>query len=303
MGEIETELQNFRQQIDAIDDELLTLIAQRNGIVQKVGALKEASGADYSIIRPGREASMVRRVCDDFTGSNKAAIAHIWRMLISSSVNIEEDSCVSALASHASRESFWVAREYFGPFTPMRQQPTVTDVLFDVINRKATVGVIPFLDDGGPHPWWQKLCEFDDRPAVFATLPFVRRSPSNKPPLVAIGYVAPEPTGDDSSLWVIRAPVMMHFSLLSQLLDENDLPHVEEQSCRFLGTPAMEHYLMRFPDFVGPDDARITSFVKAASKAMEGDSRAHASAPVSAYYLGAYANPLRLFDGDDDAED
>ena len=73
----EDSLQRLRQQIDAVDDQLLELLGKRAGLVQQVGHLKEQTNAP--VFRPEREAAIVDRMIAANTSALPAeTIAAVW---------------------------------------------------------------------------------------------------------------------------------------------------------------------------------------------------------------------------------
>jgi len=60
----EDELGKIRNSIDSIDDKILRLLKERTECVASAGRLKDLKKSKKSIIRPGREAEMVRRVSE-----------------------------------------------------------------------------------------------------------------------------------------------------------------------------------------------------------------------------------------------
>ena len=54
-------LKSFRDRIDALDDELIALLAERSSIVQEVGRNKHKVGA--AVFRPEREVAIIERMC------------------------------------------------------------------------------------------------------------------------------------------------------------------------------------------------------------------------------------------------
>ena len=195
----DTTIPKLRKEIDTIDDRILDLLIERAGLVSEVGKLKPRD-LGKSIIRPGREAEMIRRVARKTKGPvSKAAVALIWRLIIASAINIEENAKVSALAVPGNRECYWLAREYFGAFTEMLQRPTIFEVLQDITDRTATVGVLPLMHTNAPRTWWSRLTETKNPPHVFARVPFIRLAHSQKGSIVAIGHVDPEPTENPTS--------------------------------------------------------------------------------------------------------
>lgn len=286
----DNELETLRNSIDRIDDRLIKLLAERNDVVKQVGRLKARRGDGHSIIRPGREADMIRRIVEKGgAGFSSAALALMWRLIISSAINIEEDPKISSFSLPNNREAYWLSREYFGAFTPIVEHPTTAEVLADVLRRKATVGVVPLKDESNSQPWWSRLSAEQNPPHVFAKLPFVQMAPSDKPVLVAIGYVVPEATEEDESLWVLKAPETVIFSWLEPLLKEAGIAFAVEANSRMLHVTTYQHYLLRIPGFADKKDERITQFIKRAN-----DEFGTETASIYMNFLGSYATPIRF---------
>ncbi|HMA77846.1 MAG TPA: chorismate mutase, partial [Candidatus Paceibacterota bacterium] len=62
MTEVNRALQQVRQRIDAIDQQLQQLLNQRAECAQQVAAIKQASDSAPQYYRPEREAQVLRRV-------------------------------------------------------------------------------------------------------------------------------------------------------------------------------------------------------------------------------------------------
>ena len=82
------DLNELRKKIDAIDDEVLSLLSRRAGIAQEVGHTKAPGSPLY---RPEREAMILRR----FQAANPGplsgdAIARIFREVISNCMALEQ---------------------------------------------------------------------------------------------------------------------------------------------------------------------------------------------------------------------
>jgi chorismate mutase len=286
-------IEALRRQIDKIDDELLELLVRRVGIVEKVGDIKGAEkDGRQSIIRPGREAAMIRRMVKEGGGKiPPQVIAVLWRIIISSAIRVEENSHISTLSSYENNECYWMAREYFGSFTPITKRPTTMEVVKDVVEGLATVGVLPVWDEASPKPWWVRISESENAPMVFAKLPFVRLAPSKKAPVFSIGYVVPEETGDDHTLWVIEAEETISYDSIEPLLKESlGSPLKMVDHYRMLGNPTMRFYLVEVEGFHDAKHAGMEKFLRAVNKH-------HArSTEAQAHYLGSYATPIELED-------
>ncbi len=284
----DNELDSLRNSIDKIDDRLIKLLTERNNVVKQVGNLKARRGDGHSIIRPGREADMIRRIVEKGgAGFSSAALALMWRLIISSAINIEEDPKISTYSLPNNREAYWLAREYFGAFTPMEEHPTTAEVLSDILRRKATVGVVPLKDEGNSQPWWSRISSEKKPPHVFAKLPFVQMASSDKPVLVALGYVIPEPTAEDESLWVLKAPETVIFSWLEPLLKKAGIAFKTEANCRVLQVTTYQHYLIKMEGFVDQNDKRIKDFFEEANKEFGTE-----TASIEMDFLGSYATPI-----------
>lgn len=193
-------LLQFRSQIDTIDDQIVTLLKNRVEIVKKVGELKKETSASSSFIRAGREAGMLRQLIKKAEGVlPPQAIATMWRMVISSSLGIEQDISIYTYRGE-DRTCFWLAREYFGTFLPMHQIDDTEKLIGTVSKTPTAVGVLPLIDNS-KNPWWLRPPVESNNIYVFARIPFIEDT--NVTPVLAIANTCPEPTDDDVSLFSV----------------------------------------------------------------------------------------------------
>lgn len=199
-------LEDLRQKIDAIDDEILQLLANRTEIVKQVGKRKNSASGSKSFIRAGREASMLRNLTQKNPGSfPKAAIAAIWRVVICGSLSIEQGMHVFAYTTPGNDECYWLSREYFCTFTPIEQVHDVATLFNEVQEQNKRIGVLPMPWQGSAgNEWWLALRH--TKLKIFACIPFMLH-PNTRPvnDAVAIANVNPEPTGDDTTLLAIES--------------------------------------------------------------------------------------------------
>ena len=186
------QLDQYRKEIDAIDERIIALIKQRVGVVAKVGELKREHAPHVFPIRPSREARMIRCIAKEFAGSefSPAAAAQIWRIIIGASTATEAELSISTLPDLCG-----LAREYFSAAARICAQTDVNLVIADVAEGRAAIGVVPRASD-----WWQPLLRMKNPPKVFACLPFALTGNQTAEAL-AISYVEPEDSGDDISLY------------------------------------------------------------------------------------------------------
>jgi len=291
-------LSEYRAGIDNIDEEIVKLLVDRVSIVKKVGEYKNRSGQKGSIIRPGREATMIKDITAKFGDDSipKAAVAQMWRIIISSCINIEEDTKIAVLSNKDYPECYWLSREYFGAFSFMDKKATRTEVIHDLKEGRVTVGIIVLNDDESSDPWWSRITNNEDRPKIFAKLPFIQLEESKKPPIIALAFVEPENTGEDESIWVIKADEFIQPTEIRNFLENAGIEYNVIEESRELSLITMHNYLIKITGFITQDDKRIAKFLKDINEKY--NSR---PAPTEAYYLGSYAIPMTFSKGNKNA--
>lgn len=279
-------LETYRSQIDAIDDKLVQLFIERIGIVAEVGRMKRSINPRQCPLRPGREADMVRRIASRFEGSafSPAAATAMWRTLIGASTAVENDLAISVYAPEGDDALYWIAREYFGPFLNVIRQPHINRVLGDILDGKAGVGLMPELHSADTTHWWVNLLgKGPTKPCIFAHVPFVyydvpgRREPA----ALAIGYIKPEATADDVSLWVLEADASTSQHKLQTAFADSSLnaQWVNIHSLR----PNSRHHLLMIRGFVDHDNREMQAVIDQLTGSL-----------LQVTYLGSYAVPFKL---------
>jgi chorismate mutase / prephenate dehydratase len=274
------DIPELRAAIDDIDDELVRLFNKRSEFVRQVGAIKKSTQNEgFSFIRSAREADMVRRMYEAFKGGifPPAAAAHMWRIIISASLSLEAPLTVSAFCPEPQHEIYWLAREYFGNFTPTTKEPTARRVLGEVIDGKAQVGVLPLPDDSAEGKWWQKL-QGDMK--IFACVPYILPKGASIKAL-AVAKLEPEETGNDISFFSIETEADVSLSRLKTTLDKHKL------DARWLATEA-------FASGHRVHLIEIRGFITAHHDAVRELKASVGASLLAIHWLGAYALPLTL---------
>ncbi len=278
-------LAKFRAQIDDIDNIIINKLIERIGIVKQVGELKSTTTIPCPI-RSGREAEMVRRIIEEFrpTDFPASAAAAIWRIIIGASTGVESKLSLSVFSDDKENSLYWLAREYFGSNLPITKQPHIKRVIGDVIDDKATVGIVPFLRSADNSNWWTALMQQGENvPKIFAHVPFVYTDVPGKdiPSALAIAKMIPEPSGDDMSLIVIEADANCSQHRLQTAFVSNKLEATWINIANL--SPASRHHLIEIKGFITPQDTSFTAFLSTLGNAI-----------FSIHYLGAYARPVTL---------
>jgi len=209
-------LSQFRNAIDAIDDQIMALLNERSLLVKQVGLTKHSTqekGIAY--MRSGREADVIKRiyaVLKEGVFPAEAAV-HIWRMVICASLSLESDFSISV--PEGDNTAYCMSREYFGAFTPILQTQNYQQVIANLIEGKAQAGV--FSLDNRTEKWWRNLPE-DIK--IFACLPALI-TPDTPITTYAVAKLIPEQTGDDTTLLLVQTATIQ--KVLQKLANSNPL--------------------------------------------------------------------------------
>ncbi|MBW6477529.1 MAG: chorismate mutase, partial [Chromatiales bacterium] len=94
----EHQLQAIRERIDALDEQLQSLINERAGLAQQVAQVKLAAGEVAVFYRPEREAQILRRVKERNQGPLPAGeMARLFREIMSACLALERITTVAFL--------------------------------------------------------------------------------------------------------------------------------------------------------------------------------------------------------------
>jgi len=134
-------LENLRDEIDAIDDNILELLNRRMEVVKAVGKFKaDTKGAIY---RPEREKQIITRLAKASDGEmNYAAIEAIFMELFATSRNLELPEKVVYLGPDGSY-SHQAARRKFGALSSYMQLSSIESVFKVLENGEAKFGIVP----------------------------------------------------------------------------------------------------------------------------------------------------------------
>lgn len=259
----------LRAEIDRLDDALHELLLRRADVVAALAASRvKAAG---SLLRPGREAMILRRLLARHHGPlPAAALVRLWREIFASSTALQGGFAVALFARGPEQAA--LAAEHFGVATPVRAHPTPARALAALDAGEAAVAVLPFPEEGEPAEaaWWRSLDS--PRLQVVARLPFLAGAePAAEALVVAAG--APDPSAADFAL--VRLEIdgeLGRSALLARLAGA--------------GFVARQVLLRR-------DGPRLTALVEVEGRVEAADARLAALDLDRALPLGFYAAPIR----------
>ncbi len=137
----ETGLNELRDKLDSIDNQVLELINERMEVVHQVGVLKAQSGG--AIYRPERERAIVDRLDGLNAGKlNREAIEALFLEIFAISRNLELPENIAYLGPEGSF-THQAAESRFGAMSAYLPIGSITGVFREVSSGKARFGVIP----------------------------------------------------------------------------------------------------------------------------------------------------------------
>lgn len=133
-------LQELRQQIDDIDDQILALLNRRADVVVEVGKIK-AGGSHYYV--PSREQAIYERLISANPGPfPDEGVRRVFREVISASLSLEQPLKVAFLGPQATFTHVAAMRQFglSAQLVPVRSIPAI----FEEVSRgRASYGVVP----------------------------------------------------------------------------------------------------------------------------------------------------------------
>jgi chorismate mutase/prephenate dehydratase len=134
-------LDDLRAEIDAIDDQLLTLLAKRADLVPKIIEAKKALG--MRTVDPEREQAILDRLAERGAGAfPSSAVRAVFREIMSGSVSLQRTIRVAFLGPEGTY-SHLAARQLFGFAPTYLEESTIAGVVDSVRRGRADHGVVP----------------------------------------------------------------------------------------------------------------------------------------------------------------
>ena len=140
---LQEKLSPWRQQIDQIDEDILRLLNQRAQAALQIGQIKQEYDADDAILKPEREALIVRRLQELNPGPfTQHSVLAVWGQIISACRGLESVPRVACLGPQGSF-SEQAAYEHFGHFIKSVHCESFDEVFRAVEAGQADVGIVP----------------------------------------------------------------------------------------------------------------------------------------------------------------
>jgi chorismate mutase/prephenate dehydratase len=140
-GDYKKLLEGYREEIDSIDGQMLSLLSRRQEVASSVGQIKKERGLE--VFDPSREEEIMRRLTSASHGAlSGEAIKHIYNEIISASRSVQESLTVAYFGPEATF-AHQAAIFLFGHSAAMRAAETIEDVFGLVEKGICRQGVVP----------------------------------------------------------------------------------------------------------------------------------------------------------------
>ena len=136
-------LLDLRQQIDAVDRQLLNFISERANLAQQIAQVKAQSGEGGLYYRPDREASVLKSVLEHNQGPlSDEEMARLIREIMSACLALEQRLQVAFLGPSGTFTEE-AAYKHFGHSIQTLATNNIDDVFREVESDNANYGVVP----------------------------------------------------------------------------------------------------------------------------------------------------------------
>lgn len=142
-AENSNKLEQYRKEIDQIDDEILRLLNERSKSVIEIGKLKRQSDTEANLHTPAREAEIIDRLSRRNAGPfPNEAIRPVYREIMSASLSLEGPQKVAYLGPRATFTHL-ACTQKFGASAQYIPMNSIKDVFNEVERGLANFGVVP----------------------------------------------------------------------------------------------------------------------------------------------------------------
>ncbi len=191
------DLAKLRDDIDAVDTQLLELLGARAQLVDQVAQAKKEMPQSH-ILRPAREAQQMRKFLQWYHETKSpiplAGFQAIWREIISSSVSQQKP-----LQVFYHDVPVAIAKAQFGQAADYALCETNLMILEKIQANPQSIGVLGKSEASWLAPLYALYGQSSMAPPfLFLTLPLLLPTPE----YFCVGYVQPEPSGADCTLMI-----------------------------------------------------------------------------------------------------
>jgi chorismate mutase len=250
----------LRAELDRLDDRLHGLLMRRAQVIEQV-----AKSGKRGAYRPGREASIIRRLLRQHQGAlPPQTLVRLWRELLAGTTAMQGAFVVAVCDPDRGTSFTQAAREHFGALTPLRAYGSAAQAMAEVSRGVASVAVLPLPSetDTARDAWWTTMLQ-NETPRVYivARLPFwAAPRPDGTPAVQALVIATTEPDASerDRSLLGLELALDVSRARLTGALTAAGFAPGTVILRRDQGAP-VAHVLAEVDGLVADDDPRLAS--------------------------------------------
>jgi len=235
-------------------------LIQRARVVEQV-----AKSGKRSAYRPGREASIIRRLLRQHTGAlPPQTLVRMWREMLAGTTSMQGPFAVAVCEPSGGGAGFTqAAREHFGALTPLHAYGSPAQALAVVSRGAAAVAVLPVPSEteSTRDAWWTALLHKDEtRMYVVGRLPFWGPRTDGAPTVQAlvVATTAPDASERDRSLLGMELNLDISRARLTAALTAAGLAPEAMIVRRDAGAP-VAHALVEIDGFLSDGDPRLAA--------------------------------------------
>lgn len=267
----------LRQDIDKIDDQIISLLKDRMEVVTKVGELKKNSQEKF-FIRSNREADMIKNLVEKSKGVlSSATIIGIWRKIITAANMHEQALCIAIHNPCDVVDYTYLVQEYYNDSVPIRNFDSVNNVVLALEKEEAQIAVfaLPKNDfetkvEDAAENWWIALANNRNGLKVFAKIPFAEfadeKMQSDQIELVLVAAKNSEKSSDDNSLFYVEVSREVPKAQVLAALKEHGFVAKILKSVKLHQVDGMVFYLIQVHGFWLEEDEAVRNFAQSKVK-------------------------------------
>jgi chorismate mutase len=261
----QNQLLQLRSQIDVIDNQIISLLNQRMGIVGQVATYKKSINESF-FIKSARESDMIKDLIKKTNPTiPKSTIVNIWRKIITSSNCLEQNLNIAIHNPNKIVDYNYLVKEYYGDFVPTTSHDSVNSVISEIEKGRAQIGVfvLPKFGQNKLDNWWINLANNQSEIKVFAHIPMIANSEHS---LVAVAKKKPEQSNDDKTLLSVEITKEVSKYYLEETLKELGFEFRILQSTTLEQVSNITFYLIEILGFIDKESAIINNLSKSKIK-------------------------------------
>lgn len=258
-------LQILRDEIDAIDKQIIELIKSRMSIIPRVSELKKNNNEKF-YIKSAREADMIKNLVSKVEGNYlKQAVASIWRKIICVA-NMEEQ--VLKIGIHNPRSIIdyeYLVKDHFLVQANINNFDSATNLITEMQNGSINIGVFLLPNenddfdkkDSFQENWWINMANNQIGLKIYSKIPFVEFYSNKKMSnisLVATAIKSPEQSIQDSTVICLEANSQFSKSQIISLFKDNNFNPKILKSVKIQQLLGMVFYLIELDGFYLEDN-------------------------------------------------